>query len=329
MSSITKRLHHQETSYRPQFLRTHQYQSHLPTPCDYRPKVAQALPSIDQNSSVSVAPLLIGLSGPSSSGKTTLARQLKRILPNTSILYQDDFYLEDSRIPLRTVAKRHEVTGEILRSSSGEIETHQIQDWDCVEALDISGLHDALSHVKEHGNIPQLKSIQDQNAVGSGGEIESAIIDELREHVLENAPSLKERRIVIVDGFLLFANNTKELVSMFDVKLLLRTSLSDAKKRREARTGYVTLEGFWEDPPFYVDDIVWPNYVKEHAFLFKNGDVEGDLDEEVCENSGIKGMPKDCSRDVVKLVRWAVKNITEYVEDLRSGTVNFSPRLES
>ncbi|KAF2236689.1 P-loop containing nucleoside triphosphate hydrolase protein [Viridothelium virens] len=273
-------------------------------------KLAQALSSPHQEFSDLANPLLIGLSGPSSSGKTTLARQLKRILPNTSILYQDDFYLEDSQIPC-------------------EVETHQVQDWDCVEALDISALRDALSHLKEHGNIPQLKSIQNQNTVGSGGEIESAIIDELRKHVLETVPSMKERRIVIVDGFLLFANNTKHLMSMFDIKLFLRTSFSDAKTRRESRTGYVTLEGFWEDPPFYVDDIVWPNYVKEHAFLFKNGDVEGDFDEDVCKSIGIKGMPKNCSNDVVRLVRWAVKSITEYIEDPKNGTGNPSSGPDS
>ena len=44
--------------------------------------------------------------------------------------------------------------------------------------------------------------------------------------------------------------------------------------RREARNGYVTLEGFWEDPPDYFDKIVWPNYVEEHHCLFKNGNVE-------------------------------------------------------
>lgn len=30
-----------------------------------------------------------------------------------------------------------------------------------------------------------------------------------------------------------------------------------------------------EDPPGYVDKIVWPNYVADHAWLFEDGDVEG------------------------------------------------------
>jgi nicotinamide/nicotinate riboside kinase len=36
--------------------------------------------------------LIIGISGPSSSGKTTLARLLRDIFPNTFILHEDDFY---------------------------------------------------------------------------------------------------------------------------------------------------------------------------------------------------------------------------------------------
>lgn len=36
--------------------------------------------------------LIVAFSGCSSSGKTTLARLLRDILPNTFILHQDDFY---------------------------------------------------------------------------------------------------------------------------------------------------------------------------------------------------------------------------------------------
>jgi nicotinamide/nicotinate riboside kinase len=36
--------------------------------------------------------VVVGLSGCSSSGKTTLARLLRDIFPNTFILHEDDFY---------------------------------------------------------------------------------------------------------------------------------------------------------------------------------------------------------------------------------------------
>lgn len=258
-----------------------------------------------------VKPLLVGLSGPSSSGKTTLARLLQRILPNARILHQDDFYFQDSQIPYRSVPKRDSATAAVVKLSSGDTETHEIQDWDCVEALNIPALRDALLHVREHGSLPQLQSIQDQNPVGPGGEIDWGIVEHLRQHVLDTAPLLTKRLIILIDGFMLFANSTKELIPLFDIRLLLRTTYSEAKKRREARSGYVTLEGFWEDPPFYVDDIVWPNYIKEHAFLFEHRDVEGELDKAVCEELGIDGMPKECEDDMVRLVRWAIAKVVE------------------
>lgn len=58
-----------------------------------------------------------------------------------------------------------------------------------------------------------------------------------------------------------------------DARLLLPTAYEDVKRRREARTGYVTSgngsedENFWVDPPGYVDDVVWPNYALSHSWL--------------------------------------------------------------
>ena len=36
--------------------------------------------------------VIVGVSGASSSGKTTLARLLRDIFPNTFVLHEDDFY---------------------------------------------------------------------------------------------------------------------------------------------------------------------------------------------------------------------------------------------
>lgn len=40
--------------------------------------------------------IIVALSGCSSSGKTTLARLLRDIFPNTFILHEDDFYKEET-----------------------------------------------------------------------------------------------------------------------------------------------------------------------------------------------------------------------------------------
>lgn len=82
---------------------------------------------------------------------------------------------------------------------------------------------------------------------------------------------------MLVEGFLLFGDGVREeLGRLFDLAILLRATRASAGRRRASRNGYVTLEGFWQDPPGYFEDVVWPNYVKEHGYLFEDGDVEGE-----------------------------------------------------
>ncbi|KAJ4311029.1 ribosylnicotinamide kinase [Neodidymelliopsis sp. IMI 364377] len=242
-------------------------------------------------------PLLLGISGPSSSGKTTLSRLLRDIFPSKqlSILHLDDFYLTDAEIPIK----------------------NGVQDWDCLESLDLPGLKKALEHIRKEGKSPEwLVSKEDQNSVGEHG-VPDSVVKNLQEQIgelLEGKPVWKDRRICIVDGFLLFSEEMADVRSLFDVRLFLRTSYETAKKRREARSGYVTLEGFWEDPPGYVDDIVWPNYVKDHSFLFKDGDVEKDLDEEVCRRVNVHGMPREAEGDMAVCLKWAVGVLEDVIK---------------
>ncbi|XP_014557961.1 hypothetical protein COCVIDRAFT_95725 [Bipolaris victoriae FI3] len=243
------------------------------------------------------SPLLVGISGPSSSGKTTLSRLLRDVFPPSKlfILHLDDFYLTDAEIPVK----------------------NGIQDWDCIESLNLPALKQALNHIKDQGKSPDwLVSQEDQNSVGEHGVPESEI-QALRERVvglLEGKPEWCEKRICIVDGFLLFSQDMKDIRSTFDVRLFLRTSYETAKRRREARSGYVTLEGFWQDPPGYVDKIVWPNYVHDHSFLFENGDVNGQLDRKVCTETDIHGMPKEAEENMAKCLSWAVGILEDVIK---------------
>ncbi|KAK8220217.1 P-loop containing nucleoside triphosphate hydrolase protein [Phyllosticta capitalensis] len=235
---------------------------------------------------------LLALSGPSSSGKTTLARLLRDVLPSAYILHLDDFYKHDSQIPV---------------NSAG------VQDWDCLDAIDIPALRSALEHIKAHGTPPpDFVSKEDQNAVGECG-IDGAVVERCRERLQEFFEANKDRiqRVAIIDGFLLFSPEMKDLGirDQFDLRLFLRTSYATAKQRRQARSGYVTLEGFWQDPPGYVDEIVWPNYVKDHKFLFRDGNVDGELDEAVCREIDVHSMPKDAEGDMGKVLEWATETI--------------------
>lgn len=231
--------------------------------------------------------LLIGISGPSSSGKTTLSRLLRDAFPphQLTILHLDDFYLTDAEIPVK----------------------NGIQDWDCVESLNLPQLEQTLAYIKEHGKSPpDFVSKEDQNSVGEHG-VSPTTIEEAKERIRKAVDQAGwKRRICVVDGFLLFSEDMVGVRKLFDVKMFLRTSYSTAKKRREARSGYVTLEGFWEDPPGYVDQVVWPNYVHDHKFLFVGEHVEGDLNEDVCKRIGIEAMPREAEEDMGRCLEWAV-----------------------
>ncbi|KAF2096727.1 P-loop containing nucleoside triphosphate hydrolase protein, partial [Rhizodiscina lignyota] len=248
--------------------------------------------------------LLIGISGPSSSGKTTLSRLLRDVLNSSPllhafILHEDDFYKTDAEIP---------------------VNTDGLQDWDCLESIDLPLLEKTLAHVKEHGSLPAgFESKEDKNDVGKV-DIDWGVIERQTENLKQKVQTLQQGHergkeaageaspaltIAIIDGFLLFAPSMASIRSLFSVKLFLRTDYATAKRRREARSGYVTLEGFWEDPPGYVDKVVWPNYVKDHSFLFRNGDVEGELNEGVCTELGIVGMPKGLEGNMTGVFEWA------------------------
>ena len=218
-------------------------------------------------------PILIGLSGPTSSGKTTIATALTAIFASSSLIlvHADDFYKPDSSIP------RHP-TG--------------VQDWDCARALDVMRFRNALLNIKNGGQLPE--NLVKQGGVNDGVHGSSGISQEyilrMREEV-RTWPQhlLGDGRIVLVEGFLLFGTSVmEELGSLFDLRVLLRATKAVAKKRRESRNGYVTLEGFWQDPEGYFDDVVWPNFIKEHALFFVGGDVEKNVREDVEEMNGGK-----------------------------------------
>ncbi|GAQ08232.1 hypothetical protein ALT_5553 [Aspergillus lentulus] len=263
---------------------------------------------------------IIGISGPSSSGKTTLARLLQRIFAHanenlqTFIMHEDDFYLPDDRIPYTTTA-------------SGKT----VQDWDTVEAIDVPFMAAALSYVRQHGRLPpRLKSKEDLNEASDSGVSDETITQQQRQvsdKLRQVGPALAgdgaKRTVVFFEGFLLFSPPKAEVREhvlrpvheQLDVRLFLPAPYDSVKERRERRSGYVTIgpapvptlphrgssasedakqhvdleaeddaspQNFWTDPPGYVDDIVWPRYVRDHAWLLL---PESDLDNDRYQNA--------------------------------------------
>ncbi|KAI0602249.1 P-loop containing nucleoside triphosphate hydrolase protein [Biscogniauxia sp. FL1348] len=276
--------------------------------------------------------IIVGISGASSSGKTTLARLLRDVFPNTFILHEDDFYRPETELPMKD----------------------GLLDWDCAEALNIPDMTRALEHIRAEGTFPPfVDSKEDQNSIGAcpvsaaklaamkakvaawlapGQPGHALITSSSSSSPLTNSSSSSPPpRICLLDGFLLYAPPADPATataaplrtvttSLLDVRLFLLVGRAQATRRREARDGYVTLEGFWTDPPGYVDKVVWPNYVASHAWLFERGDVEaGVLDERVLAREGILAPPRPPGEegppDMESTFEWAVEVLMRRLEE--------------
>lgn len=165
-----------------------------------------------------------------------------------------------------------------------------------------------------------MYSKEEQNSTGASG-VSDAEVQRQREAVVSwlseaKLPpvSVNSVTICILDGFLLYPDPAKRsiprsITDLLDLKLFVRSSYERTKARREARKGYVTLEGFWEDPEGYVDEVVWPNYVAEHRWMFEDGDVdEGEVVEAV-RDEGILVAPGKGERSMGELLGWCVETI--------------------
>lgn len=139
---------------------------------------------------------ILGLSGLSSSGKTTLSRLLRTAFsPSCFILHEDDFYRPEVEIPI--------VDG--------------LSDWDCAEAIDFPAMMRALDHIHIHGELPgDLDSKEDQNTAGKSG-VSSQEVEDARQKIQESGVRIN---LAILDGFLLFHDD--EVMSGLDAKIFLR-----------------------------------------------------------------------------------------------------------
>jgi len=206
--------------------------------------------------------ILVGVGGATCSGKTTLAKHLNRILPDSVIIHQDDFAPPQELVPVHPV--------------------HNVQDWDApAGAISWDRLVEFLRHVKDTGVIPPDHRSHDH----LNEQKEVQVEEKVRQKWIKEFEALKQdkqddERIIwgLVDGFLLYWN--KDVFDQLDARIILRVPHDVLKKRRHERHGYHTAvqsdpEGvLWRDPPGYWEDIVYPAYLDAHKDIFVDGDVE-------------------------------------------------------
>mmetsp|Transcript_2296 Transcript_2296/g.2527 ORF Transcript_2296/g.2527 Transcript_2296/m.2527 type:complete len:252 (-) Transcript_2296:2482-3237(-) len=203
--------------------------------------------------------VLVALSGPSSSGKSTTAKALNRLFEGSKVVHLDDFYFPDHEIPV-------------------DPNTNE-QNWDCSDAIDFKKFVDYVSMLKSNNNLTtQIDSLEPEADL-------KLTDDEIShfKHVIDSySHKLKDKVIVFVDGFMLFHDD--RISSLFDIRLFFHAKYETLKSRRESRAGYNTESGFWVDPPEYFSRLVWPEYIKTHRHLFENEDVNLELNSHAKDN---------------------------------------------
>ncbi|KAJ5224029.1 hypothetical protein N7468_008571 [Penicillium chermesinum] len=288
-----------------------------------------------QNTPDTSKAVIIGISGPSSSGKTTLARLLQRIFSgvplssatlHTFIIHEDDFYYPDDhydpRIPYTT-------------TPSGQT----VQDWDTAAAIDTAFLAQALAYVRQHGTLPpRLQSKEDQNDATDSG-VPDAVVADLREHVSRALAGLRHAhpddcvsgRVFAVlcagGGQPPAACAGADSAPAVFARGVFGCEGAKGGKKWGVERGQVDLEAeddrppqnFWVDPPGYVDDVVWPRYVEDHKWLLVTSG-EGDLVTrvgeglDVREDAGVKVAPGKGKGGMEVVLKWAVGEILSFIE---------------
>ncbi|KAI0288107.1 hypothetical protein BC826DRAFT_1093141 [Russula brevipes] len=203
--------------------------------------------------------ILVGVGGATCSGKTTLAKHLHNILPESFIIHQDP---EDT-LPI------HPTLG---------------QDWDtAATAIDWPRLRAFLRTVKSIARIPDDHSSHDHMNPQVHVPLDHSVAARCKAEIAaaqKEVEAASGARVVwgLVDGFLLYWD--QEVVDTLDARVFLRVSRDVLKQRRGERSGYVTAEqmnpegAFWKDPPGYFEQLVYPAYIDANRSMFTDGDVE-------------------------------------------------------
>lgn len=234
--------------------------------------------------------VLVGIGGPSSSGKTTVAKALHSLFEKSTLIHLDDFYFPDAQIPYNEEA--------------------QIQNWDCEGAINWVKFKSYIAEVrKTNGEILPMETLE----IDSELKLSEGEVAKLEAQVATTFG--QNYHFVFVDGFMLYHN--EEILKLFDVKLFFHAPYEILKARREARQGYNTVAGFWTDPPSYFDNIVWPEFAKSHKHLFLDEDVGKSLNQESLD-LGLADIANDGLKLLMELIQWAIEETQRQVKKMET-----------
>lgn len=231
---------------------------------------------------------VICISGPTSTGKSTLTTVLSTLLAplHPLLCRQDNYFLPAAQLP---------------RNAQGA------EDWDSDESINWPDFLAAVEQLRRGEVGEDIKLADEGNEAG----VKHEVLEGLREKYRERIERLAEKgaRLGLVEGFMVFVQGRPQF---WDFGLFLNGEREELKKRREGRDGYATIEGWWQDPPGYFDDLVWPGYIKTHGWLFEESDVGGVYRQDVLEKAKILPAPKDWTLE--RTLEWILEHTITWLE---------------
>ena len=179
--------------------------------------------------------LVVGLSGVTNGGKSTLTRQLtealkERLKVPLTLINQDDYFrAEDDPCHV---------------ASPGGLTHHN---WDVITAIDMQQMRKDVTCLLHSG--------------GGGGITAAAAVQQLHADDDDSEGSLSipigRKCVLLLDGFLLY--DDAELTKLCDLRFFLTLGRAECARRRGLR------EYEPPDPPGYFEHCVWPMYERHHA----------------------------------------------------------------
>jgi uridine kinase len=290
--------------------------------------------------------LTLALSGPSTSGKSTLSYLLHTlfspsspsppILPTPPLhILADDYMLDDPFLPL---------------SPSG-----RFPDAETTSSINMPELLKTLRYVQDAStNGGQAERLpegflswqsldfdalrRDAAALVGGDDVVRSLRQELEEGIGTDGLGVLRGggvRLVILDGFLLYHDST--IRELCDLKILLRLSKSEAKKRRGVKKGYwgnrspedkdgmgdlvglgdrFGVVDFWRREDYF-EECVWKGWEGGVGWAFEEGDVEGVVREKAIQEGIVVG---DLDLGPREQAEWVVRVVAEWLRGaLREG----------
>ncbi|EFA11386.1 nicotinamide riboside kinase 1 [Tribolium castaneum] len=184
--------------------------------------------------------LIIGISGVTCGGKTTLANELNQLLPNSKLVSQDDYFLGVDDPRHVWIPELNHINFDILSSLDMEKMNRDIHEM-------IKSKEPLGGDTTTRNGFKKIRSLE---------ELKSAVIEKIKGLNLE---------VLLLEGFSIF--NYKPLRGLFHLKYFFTLPKDECFARREQRV--------YEPPdcPGYFEQCAWPEHLKQKEEV--ENEVEG------------------------------------------------------